>query len=250
MALTCLFYQQSSAMPPPSAWRRWSCWTWLSGCLVPLRTVSKWVPALWRWRNEPAHSFSWLDNLTGRHETIVRREREFNVKMDVNLKGTRDYGFYCENLLTPVYGHRDRHLGDRLLSPGRSQLEAAAARALIRDVSMLDLVIETGKFICSGREAARTRTEAKWRSVASRFRRLTAYPRDRNKEDTISGCVAGHLQALLTQDFLSQLRARSRDVGGAVTGDVGHVGHCGHKCQLLFIVDKSRHELETNCFEL
>lgn len=133
---------------------------------------------------------------------------------------------------------------DCSLLAGRSSKQRP--RASIRDVSMLDLLIESGIFWFF--LAERTRTETTRRSVASRYGRSTAYPRDRNKEDTISGCVAGHLQALLTQDFLSQLRARSRDGGGAVTGHVGHVGHYGQKWQLWFSVDKRRHKLETNRF--
>lgn len=151
------------------------------------------------------------------------------MNSEANLKGIRDCGFYCENLLTPVYVHCDRHLGDRLLSPGRSQLQAAAARIYPRCFNAR-FTNRIGYFFILQRP--RTRTETTRRSVASRDGRSTAYPRDRNKEDTISGCVAGHLQALLTQDFLSQLRARSRDGGGAVTGHVGHVGHYGHKWQL------------------
>lgn len=98
------------------------------------------------------------------------------------------------------------------------------SRALILDVSMLDLLIESG-ISCSGCRAQRTRTETRRRSVTSSFGRSMAYPRDWNKGDTISECEAGHLRALLTLDFLSQLKARSRDEGGAVAGHVGPVGH-------------------------
>lgn len=98
------------------------------------------------------------------------------------------------------------------------------SRALILDVSMLDLLIESG-ISCGGRQAQRTRTETTRPSVTSRFGRSMAYPRDRNKRDTIAEREAGHLRALLTLDFLSQLKARSRDGGGAVTGHVGPVDH-------------------------
>lgn len=171
------------------------------------------------------------------------------MKIEANLKGTRDCGFYCENLLTPVYVHCDRHLGDRLLSPGRSQLEAAAARIYPRCFNAR-FTNRIGYFFFFAAVAERSGlgNETTRRSVASRFGRSTAYPRDRNREDTISGCVAGHLRALLTQDFLSQLRARSRDGGGAVTGHVGHVGHYGHKCQLLFSVGKRPHKIRDKPF--
>lgn len=233
MALTCLFYQRSSATPPPSAWRRWSCWTWPSGCPAPLRTASKWVPALWRWRNAPAHFFSWPDSLTGRHGTTGKRGgKMWTVKQ--TWKEFEIVDFIVKICSPPsMFIAIDISAIDCSLLAGRSSKQRP--RASIRDVSMLDLLIESGIFcFCSGRAAERTRTETTRRSVASRDGRSTAYPRDRNKEDTISGCVAGHLQALLTQDFLSQLRARSRDGGGAVTGHVGHVGHYGHKWQLFF----------------
>lgn len=44
------------------------------------------------------------------------------------------------------------------------------------------------------------------------------------KRDTLSEREAVHLRALLTLDFLSQLKARSRDGGVAVTGHVGPDG--------------------------
>lgn len=97
-------------------------------------------------------------------------------------------------------------------------------RALILDVSMLDLIIEPGISLRS-RAAERIWTETTRPSVTSPLGRSMAYPRDRNKWDRKAEREAGHLRALLTPDFLSQLKARSRDGGGAALGHVGPVDH-------------------------
>lgn len=80
----------------------------------------------------------------------------------------------------------------------------------------------TNQIVNGGCETEQKRTRTTRRSVTSRFGRSTTCPRDR-KRGAIAGCVAGHLRALLTLDFLSQLKARSRDGGGACRSHVEHV---------------------------
>lgn len=183
MALTCLFYQRSSATPPPSAWRRWSCWTWPSGCPAPLRTASKWVPALWRWRNAPAHFFSWPDSLTGRHETTGKgREKMWTVKQ--TWKEFEIVDFIVKICSPPsMFIAIDISAIDCSLLAGRSSKQRP--RASIRDVSMLDLLIESGIFLA---ERTRTRNDATVGGVARRtFNGLPSRPEQRGRDIRLCG---------------------------------------------------------------
>lgn len=108
-------------------------------------------------------------------------------------------------------------------------------RALIQDVSRLDLLIESG-ISGGGRHTRRTpghRDDQAVDDVTSQ--KLSGW----KKWNSLSECEAGHLRALLTLDFLSQLKARSRDGGGGVTGHVGHEIHDGNLFFFFFNLCKN-----------
>lgn len=107
--------------------------------------------------------------------------------------------------LTAVRVHWDQCFRVRLLSHGSSQ----RARAVIRDVSMLDLVIRSKPAVAGQNKMefklTRRRVLLNWQPVGETWR----------SERVNLRYKAGHQRALLTLDFLIQLKARSCDGGGA-----------------------------------